>query len=76
MVREFDLETRQFVAGGFELPEAKTQISWVDADTVYVGTDFGPGSLTDSGIPAWSSAGNAANPWTTPSWCSAAKPRM
>lgn len=51
VVREFDLETRQFVAGGFELPEAKTQISWVDADTVYVGTDFGPGSLTDSGYP-------------------------
>ncbi|AMU22792.1 prolyl oligopeptidase family serine peptidase [Mycobacteroides abscessus] len=51
VVREFDLETRQFVAGGFELPEAKTQIGWVDADTVYVGTDFGPGSLTDSGYP-------------------------
>ena len=37
------------IAGGFELPEAKSQLSWIDADTVYVGTDFGPGSLTDSG---------------------------
>ena len=30
---------------------AKTNISWRDADTVFVGTDFGPGSLTDSGYP-------------------------
>ncbi len=49
VVREFDLQTKQFVKGGFELPEAKSQLSWIDADTVYVGTDFGPGSLTDSG---------------------------
>ena len=26
-------------------------ISWRDADSVFVGTDFGPGSLTDSGYP-------------------------
>ncbi|QXQ14302.1 prolyl oligopeptidase family serine peptidase [Skermania piniformis] len=49
--REFDLIDRQFVADGFNLPEAKSRISWIDHDTVYVGTDFGPGSLTDSGYP-------------------------
>ena len=49
VVREFDLVTRQFVAGGFELPEAKSSLEWADADTIYVGTDFGPGSMTDSG---------------------------
>lgn len=49
VVREFDMHTREFVADGFVLPEAKTQISWADEDTVLVGTDFGPGSLTDSG---------------------------
>ncbi|MGW0636360.1 prolyl oligopeptidase family serine peptidase [Nocardia salmonicida] len=52
--REFDLTTRQFIApedGGFFLPEAKSRIGWIDADTVYLGTDFGPGSLTDSGYP-------------------------
>jgi prolyl oligopeptidase len=52
VVREFDMITREFVStelGGFELPEAKTQISWADPDTVLVGTDFGEGSLTDSG---------------------------
>ncbi|MCW2561340.1 MAG: serine protease, family peptidase [Mycobacterium sp.] len=51
VVREFDMRTRKFVAGGFELPEAKTDVTWQDADTVIVGTDFGPGSLTDSGYP-------------------------
>jgi prolyl oligopeptidase len=51
VVREFDLEELRFVAGGFELPEAKSQISWIDADRTYVGTDFGAGSLTNSGYP-------------------------
>lgn len=49
VVREFDMRTREFVSGGFELPEAKTQIAWEDENTVLVGTDFGPDSLTDSG---------------------------
>lgn len=50
-VREFDVETRSFVKDGFFLPVAKSEVSWVDADTVYVGTDFGPGSMTSSGYP-------------------------
>ena len=49
VVREFDLRSREFVPEGFNLPEAKTQIEWCDLDTVYVATDFGPGSLTESG---------------------------
>ncbi|WII72453.1 prolyl oligopeptidase family serine peptidase [Bdellovibrio sp. 22V] len=51
VVREFDLNTRQFVKDGFYVPEAKTHISWKDENTVFVGTDFGAGSLTDSGYP-------------------------
>ncbi len=51
VVREFDLLARRFVADGFQLPEAKSELAWADLDTVYVGTDFGPGSLTDSGYP-------------------------
>ena len=51
VVREFDVERRSFVADGFNLPEAKTDVSWIDADHIYVGTDFGPGSLTTSGYP-------------------------
>ncbi|MCS4535608.1 prolyl oligopeptidase family protein [Corynebacterium sp. HS2168-gen11] len=52
VVREFDMHTREFVPGGFELPEARSQVSWVDRDTLLVSTDFGPDSLTDSGYPA------------------------
>lgn len=51
IVREFDMLARKFVADGFELPEAKSQISWEDPDTVLVGTDFGVDTLTDSGYP-------------------------
>ena len=51
VVREFDMVRREFVADGFRLPEAKTRIGWEDDDTVLVGTDFGPDSLTESGYP-------------------------
>ena len=51
VVREFDTVTKAFVKDGFVLPEAKSDIEWVDADTVFVGTDFGSGSMTDSGYP-------------------------
>jgi prolyl oligopeptidase len=45
-VREFDLPTLSFVPGGFDLPVAKTKVSWADADTLLVATDVGEGSLT------------------------------
>ncbi|MEM6911102.1 MAG: prolyl oligopeptidase family serine peptidase [Verrucomicrobiota bacterium] len=51
VVREFDLLAKRFVKGGFEIPEAKTNVSWLDRDTLLVGSDFGPGSLTESGYP-------------------------
>jgi prolyl oligopeptidase len=51
VIREFDLESRAFVPDGFAVPEAKTDVSWISADQVYIGTDFGPGSLTSSGYP-------------------------
>lgn len=51
VTREFDLDTRSFVADGFVRPEAKGGLSWIDLDRVYVSTDFGAGSLTDSGYP-------------------------
>ena len=49
--REFDTKTKEFVSGGFSLPEAKSNVAWRDEDTLWVGTDFGPGSLTTSGYP-------------------------
>jgi prolyl oligopeptidase len=51
VLREFDLKTKQFVEDGFVLPEAKSDYAWRDRDTLYVGTDFGSGSLTSSGYP-------------------------
>lgn len=48
-VREFDVETGTFVENGFRLPEAKHSVAWVHADTLLVATDWGKGSLTESG---------------------------
>ena len=51
VVREFDSESRTFVQGGFELPESKGGATWVDADTLLIARDFGPGTMTSSGYP-------------------------
>ena len=50
-LREFDMKSGQFVADGFRLPEAKARVDWFDRDSLLVGTDYGPGSLTESGYP-------------------------
>jgi len=49
--REFDTDSKSFVKNGFFLPEAKSRVAWRDENTLWVGTDFGPGSLTTSGYP-------------------------
>lgn len=51
VVREFNVETKSFVQDGFYFPEAKSRVSWIDHDSLYVATDTGPDSLTDSGYP-------------------------
>lgn len=50
-MREFDLVKKEFVAGGFFVPKAKGNASWIDRNTLLVGTDFGTGTLTTSGYP-------------------------
>lgn len=50
-IREFDLTAKTFVDGGFKVAEAKTWFDWYDNDTLLVGTDYGPGSQTESGYP-------------------------
>lgn len=47
--REFDLEKKDFVADGFDLPEAKTWLSWRDADTLLVTIAMGGDTETSSG---------------------------
>ena len=47
--REFSLTSKTFVEGGFLVPEAKSNVSWAGEDALLVGTDWGDGSLTNSG---------------------------
>lgn len=53
VVREFDLQTRQFVEDGFYSAESKGSVTWADStgDVVFVSRDFGEGSMTRSGYP-------------------------
>ena len=50
-LREFDIEAAAFVEHGFFLPEGKQSAVWLDADTLIVGRDWGPGTMTSSGYP-------------------------
>ena len=50
-VREFDLTTKTFVEDGFVIPEGKHRLTWLDRDTLLIATDFGPGTMTESGYP-------------------------
>ena len=52
--REFDIESRSFVADGFMTPEAKQGAAWVDDDTLLIATDWGDDdgpTVTESGYP-------------------------
>ena len=51
VVREFDTTTKTFLDDGFSLPEGKHRIEWLDRDTLLVATDFGAGTMTESGYP-------------------------
>ena len=51
VLREWDMSEMRFVEDGFRLPEAKMRVSWRDADSLYVGTELGEDSMTDSGYP-------------------------
>jgi prolyl oligopeptidase len=48
-VKEFDAVKKEFIKGGYEMPEAKGSLSYYDENTVIVSTDFGKGSMTTSG---------------------------
>ncbi|MFN9544032.1 MAG: S9 family peptidase, partial [Alphaproteobacteria bacterium] len=50
-IREFDARSKSFVQGGFRLSDGKQSADWLDADTLYVARDWGPGTLTESGYP-------------------------
>ncbi|UVO30353.1 prolyl oligopeptidase family protein [Bradyrhizobium arachidis] len=50
-VREFDRDAKAFVTIGFDLPEGKQDVSWVDGDTILIARDWGEGTMTHSGYP-------------------------
>ena len=50
VIREFNATKKFFIQDGFEIPEAKGEASWIDANTLMVATDFGDG-VTTSGYP-------------------------
>jgi len=49
--REFNLKTGKFVEGGFVLPRGKQNEAWLDKDTLLIGRDWGPGTMSESGYP-------------------------
>ncbi|MCB0406839.1 MAG: S9 family peptidase, partial [Bdellovibrionales bacterium] len=51
VMREFDIKKKKFVKGGFELPQGKSDYSWLDKNHILVGTNFGEGTVSDSGYP-------------------------
>jgi prolyl oligopeptidase len=50
-LREFDLKTAKFVEGGFVLPRGKQRAVWLDKDTLLIGRDWGPGTMSEAGYP-------------------------
>ena len=74
VVREFDTRKKEFIKDGFTLPEAKSQVAWKDEDTIFVGTDFGPGSLTSSGYPRIVKEWKRGTPLARPGPCSRDRP--
>jgi prolyl oligopeptidase len=51
VIREFDVNSKTFLNEGFDLPESKGSVSWLDQNRLLVAVDFGEGSMTTSGYP-------------------------
>ena len=48
-IREYDTVERRFVEGGFSFPESKSNISWLDRDTLLISDAFTEANQTHSG---------------------------
>lgn len=51
MMQEFNMKKKAFIKDGFSLPESKMRVTWRDEDHLFVATDFGAGTMTESGYP-------------------------
>jgi len=67
ILREFNAKKLEFVKGGYVLPEAKSNVSWIDKDHLFLGTDFGDGSMTESGYPRLVKIWKRGTPFSTAS---------
>jgi prolyl oligopeptidase len=50
-LREFNLKDGKFLESGFALPRGKTRIAWLDKNTLLIGRDWGPGTMSEAGYP-------------------------
>ena len=62
ITREFNSASKTFVKDGFHLPLSKGGADWIDADSLFVYTDFGEGSMTESGYPRMVKRWNRGTP--------------
>ena len=51
MLQEYDMKDKKFINDGFSLPKSKMRVTWRDKDHLFVATDFGSDSMTESGYP-------------------------
>ena len=51
VLREFDLAACDFVSGGFDLPDGRNSVMWLDRDTLLLSCPLGPDMQTRSGLP-------------------------
>jgi prolyl oligopeptidase len=49
--REFDLDTKTFIPGGFFIPDGKSRTWWYDDDTLLIAPILGADSVTSSLVP-------------------------
>lgn len=49
VIREFDLERKEFLTDGFIFPESKGGVNWLDRDTLLVSRAYGEGHFTECG---------------------------
>jgi prolyl oligopeptidase len=51
VIREFNVKSKEFIKDGFNVPESKTDVTWLSDSELFIGSDFGKNSLTNSGYP-------------------------
>lgn len=51
VIKEFDVNEKKFIENGFSVGESKGSTTYLDENTLIVATDFGEGTMTDSGYP-------------------------